>query len=489
MDCLPIATQPEAEDGALNDKMMTPLRVKQAIDALGVSQTTLSSSAGGAMVGFEQTGSGSVTRDMSAKLSEIVSLSDKGAATNGTDATTAINNALATSRHVDASSGNYRAANISFTEDGQVLSARGSVNIIRNANGALINSAASDLIIDGVAFYGDDTAYAGDLLTFTGQRGKLIFSSARDGGSSKALKITGSSWLIFGANDVYDGNVQITTDGVGGVSQYHNLLATRVRGSLSLVDTSFVSVIGCLVAGPLTVDKGAGTAGGHGARILSTRLTGPTTITQSNTCIGSGASASSDVTIGDGSSSYSGIAVDPSFVQQTGASFTIHANVKGTFHLGNIVADDVVVTIPSSVRQVSNIYHGEIDYTPVISGGGGSFSVGDGSLIGKFSQQGNVVVGRCILTIGSTTALPASGLFTTIPVNCGGRPIVCQIEVFKPGYGSFGLTGHIFSDGLRILGRRSSPTGPDELLTATYPTPLDDGDVVTWAFVYQLAGV
>ncbi|WP_447929899.1 right-handed parallel beta-helix repeat-containing protein [Sphingopyxis fribergensis] len=37
MTCLPIATQAEAEAGIVNDKSMTPLRTKQAIDALGAS--------------------------------------------------------------------------------------------------------------------------------------------------------------------------------------------------------------------------------------------------------------------------------------------------------------------------------------------------------------------------------------------------------------------------------------------------------------------
>ncbi len=43
MSSLPIATQAEAEVGMANDKVMTPLRTKEAIDALGVSLTALAS--------------------------------------------------------------------------------------------------------------------------------------------------------------------------------------------------------------------------------------------------------------------------------------------------------------------------------------------------------------------------------------------------------------------------------------------------------------
>ena len=49
---IPTTSQSEAEAGVINDKAMTPLRTKQAIDALGVSQDVLASSAGGEMVGL-----------------------------------------------------------------------------------------------------------------------------------------------------------------------------------------------------------------------------------------------------------------------------------------------------------------------------------------------------------------------------------------------------------------------------------------------------
>ncbi|WP_374525229.1 hypothetical protein [Sphingopyxis sp.] len=48
---VPTASQAEAEAGMIDEKAMTPLRVKQAIDALGVSQDVLASSSGGERVG------------------------------------------------------------------------------------------------------------------------------------------------------------------------------------------------------------------------------------------------------------------------------------------------------------------------------------------------------------------------------------------------------------------------------------------------------
>lgn len=58
----PINSQAEAEAGIVNTGRMTPLRVKQAISALGVSQAVLASSVGAGMVGAQVTGAGSAER-------------------------------------------------------------------------------------------------------------------------------------------------------------------------------------------------------------------------------------------------------------------------------------------------------------------------------------------------------------------------------------------------------------------------------------------
>lgn len=77
MNCLPVATQAEAEAGIVNDKTMTPLRASQAIDALGVSQTALGSPSGTGMVGFVQSGVGAQLRAAEDKLREKQSVADR----------------------------------------------------------------------------------------------------------------------------------------------------------------------------------------------------------------------------------------------------------------------------------------------------------------------------------------------------------------------------------------------------------------------------
>lgn len=458
-----------------------------ALDAK-VATVDLAAATGTGLVGFVQIGSGSVPRDVTAKLNEIVTLADKAAPQDGSDATPAIDDALATSRSVGAGSGNYRAQGVTLSEDSQTFAANGPVNIRRNADGALISTSASDITLQGFMFYGNAPTNSGDILTFTGSRGRLLFCGADEAGSDNAVKITGTSWLVFGANDKYNGKFEITTNGIGGVSQYHNIIASRLAAGLTLDDTSFVTLFGNLITGNILVDKGAETEGGHGAKILATRVVGNVSILQSSSVLGSGAAVSLDVTIGDGVDSFDGITVDPSFIQNGGRAFTIAAGVKGTFHVANLLAVGVTITIPESVRQVSNVYHGELTYTSTISGGGGSFSLGDGSLTGRYSQQGNIINGYVELVIGSTTTLPTSGLFATVPVATGGRPILCQIEISDSGGGSYQAAGRIFSDGLRIIGWRQADAGADALVTDIAPITLGSGDAVRWTFSYALGG-
>lgn len=75
---VPTATQSEAENGFINDKVMTPLRTKQAIDALGLSQGVLASSSGAEMVGWNPGGSQSITTSAADKFSDFASARERG---------------------------------------------------------------------------------------------------------------------------------------------------------------------------------------------------------------------------------------------------------------------------------------------------------------------------------------------------------------------------------------------------------------------------
>ncbi|WP_062770392.1 right-handed parallel beta-helix repeat-containing protein [Sphingopyxis terrae] len=74
----PVASQAEAEAGVVSDKAMTPQRVSQAIDALGVSQAVLASSSGGEMVGVKRSEPSTVSATAKTLFEQTVSARDWG---------------------------------------------------------------------------------------------------------------------------------------------------------------------------------------------------------------------------------------------------------------------------------------------------------------------------------------------------------------------------------------------------------------------------
>lgn len=72
------ATQAEAEAGMVNNKAMTPLRVKQAIDTLGVSKIELASPLGSGIVGSKRDAPSAVPATVKARLDQVVSVKDWG---------------------------------------------------------------------------------------------------------------------------------------------------------------------------------------------------------------------------------------------------------------------------------------------------------------------------------------------------------------------------------------------------------------------------
>lgn len=74
----PLASQAEAEAGANNAKCMSPLRVKQAIDAQAISLSRLAEDDGSDLVGFIQSGTGAVARTAQDKMRDVLHASDFG---------------------------------------------------------------------------------------------------------------------------------------------------------------------------------------------------------------------------------------------------------------------------------------------------------------------------------------------------------------------------------------------------------------------------
>ncbi len=115
----PVASQAEAEAGIVSDKAMTPQRVSQAIDALGVSQVVLASTAGAAQVGYTAPGTGSIDERIADMLDKAVWLDSKGADVSGTELSILpVLRALETGRPIAIPSGIF---NLGEATGGQII--------------------------------------------------------------------------------------------------------------------------------------------------------------------------------------------------------------------------------------------------------------------------------------------------------------------------------------------------------------------------------
>lgn len=167
----PINSKTDAEAGLVNTGRMTPLRVKQAIDALGVSQDVLASSSGGEMVGTKQTGSNKKDRTLTAKANDVLSLADFTGVdmTGATDSSTGFQNAIADGRALYIPDGVVKI-------DSDLVIAAASLGLVGSGKGSVLDfSGGGSLTIKSdpvrIADLASDLAGGGNVVAFATAHG------------------------------------------------------------------------------------------------------------------------------------------------------------------------------------------------------------------------------------------------------------------------------------------------------------------------------
>jgi len=124
-------------------------------------------------------------------------------------------------------------------------------------------------------------------------------------------------------------------------------------------------------------------------------------------------------------------------------------------------------------------------WTPTITATGGGFSLGNGTVSGKYTQIGKLVVATFIFTFGSTSNMGAGALRSTMPVasntasesavnigNCRSiKPAVSEDE------------GHIYAYGSDLIGFTNS-AGNGTLVGVGVPFTWTDGCQLQGQFIY-----
>lgn len=161
----PVNSQAQAEAGSVNTGRMTPLRVAQAIAALGVSQDVLAASGGADLVGTSSGDTVQEVLDASAKTADLAA--DTGAETIGTIAGSTVQTEIDNRNAIDLSPimidlywGVMRGAGWATGDPGDGASQKGSTFASSAVAGATSVSVASGtFFVDSqlIAFQGTDT--------------------------------------------------------------------------------------------------------------------------------------------------------------------------------------------------------------------------------------------------------------------------------------------------------------------------------------------
>lgn len=110
--------------------------------------------------------------------------------------------------------------------------------------------------------------------------------------------------------------------------------------------------------------------------------------------------------------------------------------------------------LDAQLRDFANAFGPLTPYTPSISSSSGSPSVGNGSLVGRYTAIQNMGFVRVALTMGSTTSLGTAGTAISLPFNVEGS--------FDGVIEAFGFSGTNYYRG---IGRCSGNTITRTLLT------------------------
>lgn len=373
---------------------------------------------------FTQTGAGAVDRPPAEKLAEIVSVNDYAS----------IQEALDTGAgQVVFPAGSYSMANITMTTAGQRLIALGRVIVTKNANGPIITCSAASQGISGFEFQGASASFTGSNVVSSGDF--FHFKSGSEDSASYAVDCTGAApliepgpWRIWTADATATG-FDIRFLGSGSANLYGRIIATYSSistGGILLENTGAVNVLGGQF-GKLSVKLGAGSSGNTGPTVMGARITGAVVIEQSGTLLG-GNKFGSNVTIGDNANAISGIMFGDDNQMQGSTTLTINNLVQGSsFHLGQIYAGAVTVSINSGSLATNDIWHGAIAYTPTFTGGTSNPSVGDGTLAGIYSRNGRQVVATFSFIGGGSTTWGSGAMRFGLPIAIKGSTGVQKI--------------------------------------------------------------
>lgn len=176
----------------------------------------------------------------------------------------------------------------------------------------------------------------------------------------------------------------------------------------------------------------------------------------------------------------------------------VHADQDGTLKSGAVdvaaVLADGVVT-PAKLTSGTGSSWDWQSYVPVLSGTGGSPTLGNGSIAGQFAQIGKTVLFKIKITAGSTTAFGSSITTVSLPVTANStsfdaRTLCGTLEFFDtsaPGayWGTVAIATSTTID-LYVDNTATAYRQPSNITTAV-PTAVGAGDIIRITGLVEVA--
>jgi hypothetical protein len=271
MPTIDTPTAAGATNVLLNQRSLDPPYYRQAVGIQGDENP-------GKAIGFDDDG----VLTAIALPSGAVSVKSFGAIGNGiANDTVAIQAAIDSGRNIDLVGGSYRVSGLTQSTNSQhIVSTGGASRLIKNANGTILASTGSGVVLENILFFGDAVTptFTGDNVTFAGENCALI-NCGSQWAHGRAVKATGGHFQILGTASCYQTADATATGydielGVSGTttnySQLEGVYSSQPTGGILITDGS-VKIIGGQF-GKLSFIRGA--AASTGGTVLGARILG-----------------------------------------------------------------------------------------------------------------------------------------------------------------------------------------------------------------------
>jgi hypothetical protein len=165
----------------------------------------------------------------------------------------------------------------------------------------------------------------------------------------------------------------------------------------------------------------------------------------------------------------------------------IGASANDTPAITSVGANDLVLTAASGETTGLKWAGAGVAYTPTITGNS-AFTLGNGTLNGRYVQVGKTVTATVNLVCGSTTSLPTSFTYVSLPVTAQNNYAVGGVHYEdSPGGTNYENNVILANTTTALLFTPAATDANSAFFNATSPFTFGSGDLMRFSITYEAA--